>query len=85
MLSLLVAVAQTAAEGVGLIKQAYRCHEQGDDDLAVKYLEEALPMVEKFGPDYEAVLTFLGDIYMHLYASRRQREHTSYSWPYGRT
>ena len=64
MLSLLVAVAQTAAEGVGLIKQAYRCHEQGDDDLAVKYLEEALPMVEKFGPDYEAVLTFLGDIYM---------------------
>ena len=33
MLSLLAALAQTAADGAGLIKQAYRCHELGDDGV----------------------------------------------------
>ena len=51
-------------EGMYLINLARIYHEMKDDDSGVKYMEEALPKVEKFSPNYEYVLNFLGMVYM---------------------
>lgn len=51
-------------EGMYLINLARIYHAMKDDDTAVKYMEEALPKVEKFSTNYEYALNFLGMVYM---------------------
>jgi len=51
-------------EGMYLINLARIYHTMQDDDAAVKYMEEALPKVEKFSANYEYALNFLGMVYM---------------------
>lgn len=51
-------------EGMYLINLARIYHAMQDDDTAVKYMEEALPKVEKFSTNYEYALNFLGRAYM---------------------
>lgn len=51
-------------EGMYLINLARIYHAMQDDGSAVKYMEEALPKVEKFSPNYEYALNFLGMAYM---------------------
>lgn len=51
-------------EGMYLINLGRIYHAMQDDDAAVRYMEEALPKVEKFSTNYEYVLNFLGMVYM---------------------
>lgn len=51
-------------EGMYLINLGRVYHAMGDDKIAVAYMEEALPIVEKFSTNYEYVLNFLGMVYM---------------------
>ena len=51
-------------EGMYLINLARIYHAMQDDDTAVRYMEEALPKVEKFSTNYEYALNFLGMVYM---------------------
>lgn len=51
-------------EGMYLINLGRIYHAMQDDDSAVKYMEQALPKVEKFSTNYEYVLNFLGMVYM---------------------
>lgn len=51
-------------EGMYLINLGRVYHAMQDDDTAVRYMEEALPKVEKFSTDYEYVLNFLSMVYM---------------------
>ncbi len=51
-------------EGMYLINLARIYHAIQDDDNAVRYMEEALPKVEKFSTNYEYALNFLGMVYM---------------------
>jgi len=51
-------------EGMYLINLARIYHAMQDDESAVKYMEEALPKVEKFSTNYEYALNFLGMVYM---------------------
>jgi len=51
-------------EGMYLINLGRIYHAMQDDDNAVKYMEQALPKVEKFGTNYEYALNFLGMVYM---------------------
>lgn len=51
-------------EGMYLINLGRIYHAMHDDNTAVRYMEEALPKVEKYGSNYEYVLNFLGMVYM---------------------
>lgn len=51
-------------EGMYLINLARIYHALQDDDLAVSFMEKALSKVEKFSPNYEYALKFLGMVYM---------------------
>lgn len=51
-------------EGMYLINLGRIYHAMQDDVNATKYMEEALPKVEKFSSNYEYVLNFLGMVYM---------------------
>lgn len=51
-------------EGMYLINLGRIYHAMQDDDAAVRYMEEALPKVEKFSTNYEYALNFLGMVYM---------------------
>lgn len=51
-------------EGMYLINLGRIYHAMNDDDTAVKYMEQALPKVEKFSTNYEYALNFLGMVYM---------------------
>lgn len=51
-------------EGMYLINLARIYHVMQEDDNAVRYMEEALPKVEKFSTNYEYALNFLGMVYM---------------------
>lgn len=51
-------------EGMYLINLGRIYHAMEDENTAVRYMEEALPKVEKFSPNYEYVLNFLGMAYM---------------------
>lgn len=51
-------------EGMYLINLARIYHAMQDDNSAVKYMELALPKVEKFSSKYEQILNFLGMVYM---------------------
>lgn len=51
-------------EGMYLINLARIYHAMQEDDNAVRYMEEALPKVEKFSTNYEYALNFLGMVYM---------------------
>lgn len=51
-------------EGMYLINLGRVYHAMQDDDSAVKYMEQALPKVEKFSTNYEYALNFLGMVYM---------------------
>lgn len=55
---------QNPDEGMYLINIGRIYHAMNDDDTAVRYMEEALPKVEKFSSNYEYVLNFLGMVYM---------------------
>lgn len=52
-----------ADRGMYLINLSRTYYELGDKNNAALYLEEALPLVEKFGNNYEYILLVLGDIY----------------------
>lgn len=51
-------------EGMYIINLARVYHSLENDEEAIKYMEEALPKVEKFGTNYEYILNFLGMVYM---------------------
>lgn len=51
-------------EGMYLINLARMYHALNDDANASKYMEMALPKVEKFSTNYEYALNFLGMVYM---------------------
>lgn len=51
-------------EGMYFINLGRIYHAMQDDDAAVRYMEEALPKVEKFSTNYEYALNFLGMVYM---------------------
>lgn len=51
-------------EGMYLINLARIYHAMNDDDTAIRYMEDALPKVEKFSTNYEYALNFLGMVYM---------------------
>lgn len=51
-------------EGMYHINIARIYHAMQDDESAVRYMEEALPKVEKFSTNYEYALNFLGMVYM---------------------
>lgn len=51
-------------EGMYLINLGRAWHNKGDDNKAVKYIEEALGKVEKFSSNYEYALNFLANAYM---------------------
>lgn len=51
-------------EGMYLINLGRIYHAMQDDESAVRYMEEALPKIEKFSTNYEFVLNFLGMVYM---------------------
>lgn len=51
-------------EGMYLINLGRIYHAMNDDASAVRYIEEALTKVEKFGSNYEYALNFLGNAYM---------------------
>ena len=51
-------------EGAYLINLGRALHAAGNDGEAVKYFEEALGKVEKFGQYYEYALNVLGSVYM---------------------
>ena len=52
-----------ADRGMYLINLSRVYYQIGDKDNAALYLEEALPLVEKFGSNYEYILLVLSDIY----------------------
>lgn len=51
-------------EGMYLINLGRIYHAMQDDNTAIRYMEEALPKVEKFSTNYEYILNFLGMVYM---------------------
>lgn len=51
-------------EGMYFINLGRIYHAMQDDDTATRYMEEALPKVEKFSTNYEYALNFLGMVYM---------------------
>jgi tetratricopeptide repeat protein len=50
-------------EGEYLVNLGRAYHALGNDKEATKCMEEAMPMVEKFGTNYEYILNFLGMVY----------------------
>lgn len=51
-------------EGKYLLNLARIYYAKQDEDSTLLYMEAALPKVEKFSPDYEGVLNYLGWVYM---------------------
>ncbi len=57
---------QTTEQAQVLMQQGKELNEKGDLAAAAEAWEQALPMVEKYGADYESLLAGLGDIYGKL-------------------
>lgn len=54
---------QSAEQAVGLMQQGNEQYEKGDLAAAATAWEQALPMVEKYGEEYETLLARLGNLY----------------------
>lgn len=54
---------QSAQQAIGLMQQGYEQYEKGNLAAAATAWEQALPMVEKYGTEYETLLDSLGFLY----------------------